>query len=174
MSQQPKEFKVGDHVYYPTLGTQVFRLTPRTGAMAKDFPLALEYKNFKYPIAPSGKSAGSEIAQVFHATEENRLNLETLYGVKFDTGPRTSTEKLILAVKQGKPVPAMLKGYARPVFVDGYCKEEGFFVYPDYSGVHEGRIALPGINYHGLQQSETTNEAITVSRTYEAWPSTHV
>lgn len=149
MSQQPKQFKVGDHVYYPLLGTQVFRLIPRTGAMARDFPLAIEHQSFKYPIAPSGRSGWCEIAQVFHATEANRLNLEALHGIKFATGPRTSTEKLILALKQGKPVPAILKGYARPVFVDGYCKEEGFFVYPDYSGVHEGQIALPSINYHG-------------------------
>lgn len=74
-AQDKEIFKVGDKVYCPYLGTKVFTLES-----ALEFDLSIGNAYFTYDGNAYNKK---ETRMLFHATPENKIALETLYGTNF-------------------------------------------------------------------------------------------
>ena len=94
-----KEFKVGDPVYYPAQGTQVFHLEGNSGLY---YPLAITFydddgdENFDTFTLEGFYSRAHKAPLIFHATPENKAKLDALYGVEFEEPPSKPTSKEIV------------------------------------------------------------------------------
>lgn len=79
-------FKVGDKVYYPIQGNEIFTLTKSND---KAYPLSIDFINEdgddSATFTKNGKyySNHSNVS-IFHVTEENRKLLNSLYGIQFE------------------------------------------------------------------------------------------
>lgn len=88
------KFKVGDKVYCPYYGTDVFEV------QANEWNEDLD----KYPLSVGAKSytvegmvfTNSQLQSLFHATPENHELLEKLYGAEFEKPPVKPTSKEII------------------------------------------------------------------------------
>lgn len=89
-----KEFKVGDKVYCPYYGTDVFEV------QANEWNEDLD----KYPLSVGAKSytvegmvfTNNPLQSLFHANEKNHELLEKLYGVEFQKPPTKPTSRDII------------------------------------------------------------------------------
>ena len=106
-----KEFKVGDLVYSPVHGTQIFQLE---GNSSLYYPLSITYydndgdEGFDTFTFEGFLSRTHKTPLLFRATEENKAKLETLYGVEFEASlPNPSSNNIIKALldKTGNKVP---------------------------------------------------------------------
>lgn len=104
MSNKNFKFSVGDLVYIPTQGTEIYEVEENVFSPTGECCYTLEcrgktyteyghlYKNDAYP-------------RMFIATKENRTLLNTLYGVEFDKPfDKNSSEATINLLNQGKSV----------------------------------------------------------------------
>ena len=93
------KFKVGEPVYYPARGTQVFQLENYTGLY---YPLIITFydddgdEDFDSFTLEGFLSKTHKAPQIFHATPENKAKLEALYGVEFEAPPVKPTSKEIV------------------------------------------------------------------------------
>lgn len=79
-------FKAGDLVYYPSRGTEIYKLQESNRL---DFPLEIKQGTTWTIFRSDGKANSlSDMIQLFHATEENCYLLSKLYGIGFEK-PRT-------------------------------------------------------------------------------------
>lgn len=88
------KFKVGDKVYCPYYGTDVFEVQPNEWDEDLDkYPLMVGAKTYTV----EGKNFDhSPLQDIFHATPENHELLEKLYGVEFERPPAKPTGKEIV------------------------------------------------------------------------------
>ena len=102
-----KEFKVGDLVYYPAQGTQVFQLEGNSGLY---YPLAITFydddgdENFDTFTLEGFYSRAHKAPLIFHATPENKAKLDALYGVEFEEPPYKLTSRKIIQAKLDKGI----------------------------------------------------------------------
>ena len=89
-----REFKVGDLVYCPYYGTDVFEVQPNEWDEDSDkYPLMIGDKTFTV----HGKDFDHRpLREIFHATPENHELLEKLYGIEFEKPPAPPTSKEII------------------------------------------------------------------------------
>lgn len=89
-----KEFKVGDKVYFPYYGTDIFEVKPNEfNENLEKYPLMIGSKTFTI----HGKIFDQSCLQdIFHATPENHELLEKLYGLEFEKPPVKPTSKEII------------------------------------------------------------------------------
>lgn len=81
-----KIFKAGDLVYYPSCGTEIYKLQESNHL---NFPLEIKNGSTWVLFRNIGKANSlSDMTQIFHATEDNYHLLSRLYGVEFEK-PRT-------------------------------------------------------------------------------------
>lgn len=79
-------FKAGDLVYYPSCGTEIYKLQESNHL---NFPLEIKHGQIWVLFRSDGKANSlSDMIQLFHATEENCYLLSKLYGIGFEK-PRT-------------------------------------------------------------------------------------
>ena len=94
-----KEFKAGDFVYCPHIGTQIFALEDNDSV---NYPLCFTYYNDGgYKVSITFTLDGMEAKeyktpQIFHATPEMKAKLDDLYGVEFEKPPVKPTSKEIV------------------------------------------------------------------------------
>ncbi len=117
-----KEFKVGDKVYCPYYGTDVFEVQPNTYDEDLDkYPLRVCAETFTV----HGKSSDRNYLQgIFHATSENQELLEKLYGLEFEKPPvkPTSREIIQAMLKRGdKCVPCWVSDDYEPPLPFNVC-----------------------------------------------------
>lgn len=86
-----KKFKVGDKVYFPLETRKVLTLHENKDTF--DYPLLAD--GFSFTSDGRYKSCDSS-ASIFHATPENHVLLEQLYGVEFEKPPVKPTSKEII------------------------------------------------------------------------------
>lgn len=81
-----REFKAGDKVYCPRLGTKVYTLEGTVSVFAGyPFPVRITIDDKNYTYTKEGISfIGNECSDLFHATEENKVLLDQLYGTAFE------------------------------------------------------------------------------------------
>lgn len=89
-----REFKVGDLVYCPYYGTDVFEVQPNEWDEDLDkYPLMIGDKTFTV----HGKNFDHRpLREIFHATPENHELLEKLYGFEFEKPPTKPTSHDII------------------------------------------------------------------------------
>lgn len=79
-------FKAGDLVYYPSRGTEIYKLQESNRL---DFPLEIKHGPIWMFFRSNGRiNSMNYMTQLFHATEENCYLLSKLYGIGFEK-PRT-------------------------------------------------------------------------------------
>lgn len=77
-----KIFKAGDLVYYPSCGTEIYKLQESNHL---NFPLEIKNGSTWVLFRSIGKANSlSDMTQIFHATEDNWHLLSRLYGVEFE------------------------------------------------------------------------------------------
>jgi hypothetical protein len=77
------EFKAGDLVYWPSRGTSVFSAV---GYKLQSYPLTIPDHDACFTV--DGRFNKIDILPaLFHATLENKVALEALYGVEFEAPP---------------------------------------------------------------------------------------
>lgn len=88
------EFKVGDKVYFPYYGTDIFEVKSNEfNENLEKYPLMIGSKTFTI----HGKMFDQSCLQdIFHATPENNELLEKLYGVEFEKPPVKPTSREII------------------------------------------------------------------------------
>lgn len=83
-------FKVGDQVYYPALGKQVYKLVPSYKGYL--YYLALKTDKQDYTFTKNGEYfEASVLPVIFHATKKNCKRLSKLYDVQFEQPAQEST-----------------------------------------------------------------------------------
>jgi hypothetical protein len=81
------QFKVGDLVYCPVRGTEIYTVTKHP---SNNYPLSLV--NLDSCFTLGGKNVvTSSLPALFHATGANKAALETLYGREFEDVPLTGS-----------------------------------------------------------------------------------
>jgi hypothetical protein len=81
------QFKVGDSVYWPIRGTEIYTITKHS---SHAYPLSVDTWDSCFTL--EGKSVvTSSLPVLFHATPENKAALETLYGCEFEDLPLVGT-----------------------------------------------------------------------------------
>lgn len=100
MMMNKRNFKVGDDVYCPFIGTGVYSLIQCNIA---EYPIQIKLGVQFNAFTESGLRVVSDITPaIFLATEENRLTLETLYGVQFEPAPLKGSAKVRQLLKDNK------------------------------------------------------------------------
>ena len=100
-----KKFKVGDLVYYPVQGTQVFQLE---GNSNLHYPLTITFydddgdEGFDTFTLEGFYIKTQKTPLLFHATPENKFKLEGLYNVEFENPPTKLTSHEIIKAKLDK------------------------------------------------------------------------
>lgn len=92
------EFKVGDKVYLPALGTAVYQVKENSVFDPMFYPLkAVDSNDAVVIFAKNGRTrVGDGLPGVFHVTPENHESLEKLYGVEFEKPHAPPTNKEII------------------------------------------------------------------------------
>lgn len=76
-------FKAGDLVYYPSRGTEIYKLQESNRL---DFPLEIKHGPIWMFFRSNGRiNSMNYMTQLVHATEENRELLSRLYGMEFES-----------------------------------------------------------------------------------------
>lgn len=100
MTMSERDFKEGDEVYSPYVGNGLYRLVPH---VSDTYPLKINYGvNFGTFTKRGLRSASDNLPAIFLATEENRLALETLYGVSFEPLPLKGSAKVRQLLKDNE------------------------------------------------------------------------
>ena len=90
------KFKAGDKVYCPKLSRKVLVPQETVGGVGS-YPLTISINDTYYYFTIDGKySSLDEVPSIFHATPENKVKLEQLYGVEFEEPPTKPTSKDII------------------------------------------------------------------------------
>lgn len=116
------KFKVGDKVYCPYYGTDIFEVQPNEWDEDLDkYPLMVGARTFTV----HGKNYDNRPLQdIFHATPENHERLEKLYGVEFEKPPVKPTSKEIIQAmlaRGDKYVCCWLSDFEQIPTVDDTC-----------------------------------------------------
>ena len=103
------KFKVGDKVYYPSQGTQIFQLE---SSRSLEYPVGIAYYADGYnrfdTFTPKGiEYRKHKTPQIFHATAEEKAKLEAFYGVEFEAPPVKPTSHEIIQAKLDKGIKAV-------------------------------------------------------------------
>ena len=130
------KFKVGDKVYYPSQGTDIFTLSnSKSGSLC---PLTLYDNRLALgSFNTDGRNGLNVLPLIYHATPKNHALLEQLYGVEFEKPPAkpTAHEVIVAMFKQrgAKYVPCWVSNTNEnpnhndfPVFIEGYSNRVGF------------------------------------------------
>lgn len=127
------EFKVGDLVYYPSQSLELLKLQQNNigGSL---YPLTLDGLG---AFTADGRSCVNNVVKsLFLATEENRILLNSLYGVEFEKPfNKNSSEATIKLLEQGKLVLCYISDYndtsalgSKSIrLIEGFDKLDGTF-----------------------------------------------
>lgn len=134
-----KKFKAGDKIYCPKLSNKVLVLRGDT-YLAGSYPLRVVGTTFTI----DGKIRGEDnLPLIFHATEENRLALEQLYGVEFEKPPTPPSSREIIKamLERGDKNVLCWVGNTRKEAESGYLWKfiTEYNENSDYPYVSEGR-----------------------------------